>query len=391
MILIDKPYVSDFLKETLVKTQIQVVKTLEATELLSGSEVNFISEKEAIRLIREGRNTIPVHTNSENAIEWIEKNLDFSILPKQNELFKNKVKFRELIQTLYPSFFFKSIALAEIEELNVDNLPFPFIIKPAVGFFSFGVHKVEKKEDWIETLSQIKKDNEAQKGIYPEIVLNTTDFIIEECIEGDEFAVDCYFNEEGKVVVLNILHHLFSTGKDVNDRVYISSKDIIESNLANVEKFLQSVGELAELKNYPLHAEIRINAEKQITPIEINPIRFGGWCTTADLTAFAYNVNSYEYYQKAIKPNWSKIFEGKENKLYSLVVLDNNTGYEINDIKSFNYSKLKQNFNKILHTREVDFQKFLVFGFLFLETEKTNKIELENILHSNLREFIELK
>ena len=50
---------------------------------------------------------------------------------------------------------------------------------------------------------------------------------MEEYVEGEEYAIDCYFDEKGEVVILNILHHKFSSGRDTSDRVYSTSKEII--------------------------------------------------------------------------------------------------------------------------------------------------------------------
>lgn len=388
MILIDKPYVSDFLIETLENSQLEVVKTEIATEILKDKKINFITEKEAIEKIKTDEENTPVYTNSENAIAWVEKNLSFSSLPEKNRLFKNKIRFRELIKPLFPDYFFKGISFTDLDNLDLSSLKYPFIIKPAVGFFSFGVHKVQNASQWVSVLKILKKDIDLQKGIYPEEVLNTSEFIIEECIKGDEFAFDCYFDKEGKIIILNILHHLFSTGNDVNDRVYISSKEIIEKHISKFEDFMQKVGDLRNIKNYPLHVEVRINSDGKVIPIEINPMRFGGWCTTADLSWFAYHFNSYEAYQKGEKPNWDQIFEGKENSDFSLIVLDNSTGIETQSIETFNYDKLLKNFKTPIHLRKVDHKKYLVFGFLFVKTPSNDKKELENILHSSLKEFI---
>ena len=388
MILIDKPYVSEFLKETLENSQLEVVKTKVATELLASRNINFISEQEAIEQVKNDEKNTPVYTNSENAIAWVEENLDFSELPAKNQFFKNKLRFRELVRPLFPNFFFKAVPYAELDNLELNSLKFPFIIKPAVGFFSFGVHKVEKPEQWIAVLQKIKKDIEIQKGIYPEVVLNTSEFIIEECIKGEEFALDCYFDKDGKIVILNILHHLFSSGNDVNDRVYISSKEIIDKHIGKLEDFMQKIGDLAGLSNYPVHVEVRIDESGKVLPIEINPMRFGGWCTTADLTWFAYNLNSYEAFQMGQKPNWNEIFKGKEKSDFSLIVLDNTTDMKMQEIEAFNYDKLIKNFKKLLHLRKVNHKKYLVFGFLFVETPSNNKTELENILHSSLKEYI---
>jgi hypothetical protein len=63
--------------------------------------------------------------------------------------------------------------------LSDDEIRFPFVIKPAVGFFCIGVHIVEK--DWIKAKSEYNLIN---LKVYSENVLNTSNFIIEEFIQG---------------------------------------------------------------------------------------------------------------------------------------------------------------------------------------------------------------
>ena len=174
-----------------------------------------------------------------------------------------------------------------------------------------------------------------------------------------------------KVVILNILHHLFSSGNDVNDRVYISSKAIIEKYKAGIEVFMQKVGDLANLSNYPAHVEVRIDEAGKVTPIEINPMRFGGWCTTADLTWFCL-WGSIPMNIIKLSKSLTGIKYLKENKILilGLIVLDNSTGMEMQNIESFNYDKLMQNFKTPIHLRKVDYQKYLVFGFPFCGNSK---------------------
>lgn len=389
MIILEKPYVSEFLKQTLESFQIQVICNEFAENQLKGRKINFISTEESIQIFEEFENT-PIYTNSENAIEWIEQNLSFTKLPEINRLFKNKLVFRDLIKPLFPDFFYKSVLFNDLSKIDVNHFKFPIVIKPAVGFFSLAVHKVENQDVWKDVLSKIQLEIETQKNVYPQIVLDISVFIIEQNIEGEEFAIDCYFNLAGKVVILSIMHHLFSSGNHVNDRIYTTSKKIIEENLIPFTYFLQQIGELAHLQNYPAHVEVRIDRTGKIIPIEINPMRFGGWCTTADLSWFAFGFNSYLAYQNQIEPNWNEIFKNKEHSNFSLIVLDNSTGIEPVKIKSFNFDKLNQYFKHILHLRKVEHQKYLVFGFVFVETSDEDSSELHHILHSDLSEFIAL-
>jgi hypothetical protein len=225
------------------------------------------------------------------------------------------------------------------------------------------------------------------KSAYPEVVLNTSSFIIEQCIEGDEYAFDAYFNASGEPVVLSILKHTFASETDVSDRVYTTSKEIIEENLADFADFAGKIGDLAQLRNFPVHIEVR-RENGVLLPIEVNPMRFGGWCTTADISHLAYGFNPYLCYFLQQKPNWDEALKGKEGKLYSLVVLDNSTGINVNDITAFNFEKLLSNFEKPMELRKIDYKEHSVFGFLFTETQEDNFIELKRILDSNLTEFI---
>ncbi|NLP56920.1 ATP-grasp domain-containing protein [Lutibacter sp. B1] len=390
MILIDNPYVSDFLINTIKSNNLKIVATSEAKSLIPDPSLNWIDESEAINILKNKKN-VSIYSNSENSINWVDENLGFTNLPNQIQLFKNKVKFRELIQELFPNYFFKSVKFNELKNIDIHQFQFPLIIKPAIGFFSIGVYKVESPTDWNIVLTKLYTEITELKNVYPKQVIDVSDFIIEEYIEGDEYAIDCYFNNKGEPVILNILHHVFSSGKDVSDRVYTTSKEIILKHKDNIQHFLNLLGKKADLTNFPIHIEIRINNQHKIYPIEVNPLRFGGWCTTADLTWYAYKFNSYEYFLNNKKPDWNHIFETQNNKLYSLIALNNNSGIKDSEIESFNFEKLWKDFENPLNLREFDFRKYDMFGMLFTETSYGNEAELTEILTSDLKKYINLK
>ncbi len=390
MFLVEKPYVSDFFKKTVRDNNIPVIATESAKQLDLYDATQLISESDAIQRVHEGNN-IPIYTNSENAIGWIAENLSFTDLPEKIELFKDKLKFRQLTKTILPDFYFRGVKLKELNDLKFEELPLPFIIKPSIGFMSMGVYKVSDYEEWGAAIASITAEIDQVKDLYPDSVLDTNSFIIEQCINGEEFAVDVYFDSAGEAVVLGILQHVFSSDSDVSDRVYVSSKDIIEKNLTEFTEFADSIGRLAEVKNFPVHIELRRDRDGTVLPIEVNPMRFGGWCTTADISYLAYGFNPYLYYYQQKKPDWAQLLKGKEETLYTVVVLDNSTGMAIEKIESFNYNKLLTKFKKPLELRKIDFQEYPVFGFLFTETAVNNFIELKNILDSDLREYITIK
>lgn len=388
MFLIDKPFASDFLIKTIRENNYKIVATEAARELVKDDGLVWISEEDAASLIRNNPDT-PLYSNSENALAWVADHLGDSSFAKNAQLFKDKVKFRELIKTSYPDFIFKQVQLLEIQSLDPKELPFPFVIKPSVGFFSIGVHVVRDEADW--EVAKRELHTEKLQSAYPPHVLNTSSFIIEEYIKGEEFAIDCYFNKKGEVVILNILHHKFSSGADTSDRVYTTSKEIVLKYKEVFGEFIQSIGQQAGIKNFPAHVELRLDSNGRINPIEINPLRFGGLCTTADLLGIATGFSPYDFYLKNLKPDWEKVFYGKESKLISIVVLNNNSGYAPNEIESFDYDLLGKDFENALSVRKFDVKNYSAFGFVFAETSPENEAELNNILVSDLRKYLTKK
>lgn len=385
MFLIDKPFVSDFLIKTIKDNDYKIIATKVAKELVKDDSLSWIAEEEAIALLKNNPE-ISLYSNSENALAWIDQYYGESELSSQLQVLKNKVKFRELIKELFPNFYFKQISIEEIQRCSDDEIRFPFVIKPAVGFFSIGVHIVENEKDWIKAKSELQPDK--LKSIFPENVLNTSNFIIEEFIRGEEYAIDYYYDNNGDAVLLNVLHHLFSSGTDTSDRVYSTSKAIIEKYKIDLECFLSKIGKELHLKNFPAHAEVRIDENGKIIPIEVNPLRFGGFCTTADLLGVTLGFNEYKCFCENKKPDWDTIFKGKENKIFSVIVLDNNSGIIPSDILRFNYSDLAKDFEKPVLIRELDINNYPVFGFAFIESTASNKKELSDILTSDLRKYI---
>jgi hypothetical protein len=388
MILIDQPFVSDFLIKTIKENNFELIATKEAKSMIHDDTLNWVSEKEAKTKITSTENPL-IYTNSENSLSWIFEHLKATKRPDQIRLFKDKYEFRELTAALFPDFLFKKITIEEIQTIAISDFKMPFVIKPSLGFFSIGVHIIHNQEDWLTAQKELNYDN--LKSSYPKDVMDASTFIIEDYIDGEEFAIDAYFNSLGEVVILNILHHIFSSGTDVSDRVYSTSQSVIRKHKTAVEAFLKPIGEKAELKNFPLHVEVRIDKNGIIKPIEINPQRFGGWCTTGDLSWYAFNINSYEYFFKNKKPDWDEIFKNKGNETYSIILLNNNSGIDPSKISYFDFDMLQQNLENILVIRKLDFNKYPAFGLLFTHTSEGNEKELENILNSDLRKYIRLR
>lgn len=385
MFIIDKPYVSELFKDTIIKNRYKLLNNEFA--LKSGhydSELLYDNEQ----MIEAFKSNQLLYLNSENSIEWIADNLSFSQLPQHINVFKNKALFRDMIRKMYPNFYYKQLDITELRSFKVDNIKKPFIIKPAVGFLSLGVYTVNSNDDWAKTVESIEKEMVDVKSMFPKEVLDTSKFIIEEYIDGTEYAFDAYYDNEGKPVIINILKHVFASSEDMSDRLYLTSKSIINEFKTRFQAFLEEIGDILKTRNIPIHVEVKVSGDT-IVPIEVNPMRFAGFCTT-DIAYFAYGINPYEYFIERKKPDWDSILKNKDGKVYSLIMLDKPKDIDASAIKKFDFEGVLKCLEKPLEVRKMDIKRYPIFGFVFAETRKENFVELENILKKDLREFIKL-
>lgn len=385
MIIIDKPYVSKFLQKTLRDMNIPVLNGSNDKELITLEDLSTVSEKKFIEIAKT-KSPLLLYCNSENSIQWIYKNLEYTGIPRVIELFKDKVKFRKLVEEIYPQFLFKEVFYDQLSSIDTSTLKKPFIIKPAIGFFSMGVYKVSEDSEWGSIVELIQDEMNKAKGLYPTEVMDSSKFIIEEYIEGVEYAIDAYYDSNGDPVILNILEHPFSSDGDVSDRIYFTSKQIIRQYLIAFKDILTSIGRVTGISNFPVHVEVRVDKGGNVIPIEVNPMRFAGWCTT-DLAYYAYGINVYEHYFHQKAPDWDQILKKDDNKLYCLVLADIPRDINLNEIKGINYEAYISNFSNLLEFRRINYKEYPVFAFSFISVER-NSNEVTNILKLDLRQYI---
>lgn len=391
MFILDKPYVSEFLKQSVIRLGLPVLENAMARETFScngKSLCPLVPEDEFIALC-EKAGTPRIYANSENAGDWIAEHLGFTNLGRSIEVFKDKAAFRELIRDMYPDYAFRAVSLRDLDKVDPATMPKPFIIKPAKGFFSLGVHRVDRDQDWPGIAAAVRKEAEAVGDMYPRQVLDMERYVLEQAIEGEEFAVDAFYTDEGRPVITNILGHLFASEHDMSDRVYITSPELIEARLEPFTEFLDQVGQRAGLKNFPVHAELRVDDQGRIAPIEVNPMRFAGWCV-ADMTRHAWDFDPYEYYLTGKRPDWSTILERKKGNICGVVVADIAPDVDRTRIASVDYQAFSARFPGLLELRPVDYKAYSVFAFAFVETPQGEMEELKAMLGADLTEFLRM-
>ena len=380
MIILNKPYVSDFLIETIKKNGFSVLDNEIARKYFNSE--NLLSDEKAVEVSKNE----PIYSNSENSIDWVVENLKNSDISKMIKISKDKVLFRESLRKIYPDYYFRKVTLDEIKNIKINELKFPFVLKPSVGFLSFVVYPVQNEFEWKNVVEKINKDIEKLAGFFPKSVVDMSDFIIEEMIDGEEYALDAYYDKNGEAVILNIFHHPFFDDKDVSDRAYYTSKKIIETYHDKLKVLLDEIGKEIGYKNFPFHIELRINEDK-IIPIEVNPMRFCGWCIT-DIAQNAWNINVYEYFLKQLKPNWHEILKNSTDDYFYFTMGDIPSSMDKKMIKSVNYEKYLKNISNPLVIRKIDYKNNPVFAIVFAKTSSID--EIKNILKLDMKEFIEL-
>ena len=214
MFLLDNPYVSEFLRQNIETMERSVVDTPAARTFMNGSTASFIDETEFARRILAGER---VYTNSENGLDVILRNAGQSDLARQIEICKDKALFRETVAALYPGYRFARVTPDDLDSFDVSDMPYPFVAKPARGFFSLGVHMVFEPSQWPEVVEKIRQERESLNAEYPEEVVNSGEFILEQGIDGEEYAIDVYYDDSGRAVITNILYHQFASEDDVSD------------------------------------------------------------------------------------------------------------------------------------------------------------------------------
>ena len=385
MFIMEKPYVSELLVDTILQNDWAVLDNdaVEESGIEEGAFKLWSSEKATNNYLMQ---EFPlIYSNSENAISWVLENLPKSNLSEYIRLFKDKITFREMTKELYPDFYFQTIDYDNLKNMDCSEIKFPVVIKPSVGFLSLGVHTIWDKDAWNDTVSLVNKDMERAKTLYPENVINSSMFIIEELIKGDEYAFDVYYDRNGAPIVLNIFQHIFSDKNDVRDRLYIMSAEIMVRYMAKFTQLAAEIGKLKNVRNFPAHIEVRVTYEGKIIPIEVNPMRFAGWCTT-DVAKYAWGINVYECFNNQLRPDWNEILSKAGKEIYYFAMAEVPSSVPRSEVRNFDYNGFLANFSNILELRRIDFRTHPLFAVIFGST--LDKEELQRIVTLKTENYI---
>ena len=210
MVILERPFVSDLMVETLEKNNIPVLKNEMSEQRVANGRV--LSDNE---FCEEFKKTGKLYTVSENALGWIYEHIEDKRFLDSISIVKDKAAFRSICRDIYPDFFFKELNINEMKNIDIHSIVFPCVIKPSVGFLSKGVFVVHDEKEYQAAVDSLLNDFAKAGDGFPEFVVGKSRFLIEEYIRGEEYAVDTYYDENGTPVILNILQHVLKIQTDV--------------------------------------------------------------------------------------------------------------------------------------------------------------------------------
>lgn len=375
MIILEEPYVSDVMFLFLERERIPVLNNNLAVKALTKyPNLNIMEEQPFIEMFRSANNT-SLYTVSEYALDWVYNSIDCSEIKEKVSLLKNKAAFRKACSVIYKDFYYKEVSYPDLLDLDVQNIPFPMVLKPSVGFLSAGVFIIKTEYDWKSALYDIKESFVKQATLFPDKVVASSSLIIESYIAGREFAIDVYFNNYEPVIV-NIFEHLFASDTDVSDRLYTTSKKMFDNYLDKFTQHIKTLNEVLKIKDMAIHLELRMEDEK-ITPIEANPMRFTGLCLN-ELHNHIAGKHPLSYFFEKSTPNYQKMWEGKEETIFCFSVFDKSPGV---DTTQEELLRIKALFSNLLEIRPVCNSELNITAFVFSAIEQNNTAELSNILN----------
>jgi len=288
------------------------------------------------------------------------------------ELLSDKYQCRSIMAPLFPDFYFETKKLSEIKgDMFVHGRK--YVIKPSKGFFGIGVKVVEKLADAHRLVDEIQQELDLNSQIFSESVFSREDMIIEPFVEGDEYAVDMFYSEKGEPVIVSLTYHPLPIRKEYHHVLYYSSHRIFQQLYPQIESFFTRLNSILNIHSFPIHAEFKLEGGKELLPIELNPLRYGGF-GLADLSYYAYHQCPYFSFFQDQKYNWKTIWnDRRQNKYYAWVLAYNGTQVDTSKININNaHAKLRAFIGEKppLHYQALDYRNNPVFAIAYLAEEK---------------------
>ncbi|GGE59496.1 ATP-grasp domain-containing protein [Priestia taiwanensis] len=158
-------------------------------------------------------------------------------------------------------------------EVDVTNFSFeyPVVVKPSNGFASQGVTRANTKKELIESIEKVRKVNTEDLG---QFTGNKTSIVIEQFIDGPEFAIETFSIQE-EVRVLSIGYKGDCKGPFFEESIYIAPAQLEENVMESISQEASKAVRALGIVDGPAHVELRLDSAGKPYVIEIGA-RIGG-------------------------------------------------------------------------------------------------------------------
>ncbi len=299
---------------------------------------------------------------------------------KPIEVLKDKFAFRKILTAIYPDYQYKHIKIDEIKSLSIHKKA---VIKPLKGCFGTAVRVIDSDTNCNELFDELKADLDKNGAVFSDTVLSKNDFIIEDFISGEEYAVDMFYDAEGKPHIVNIYHHPMPKEEAYLHVVYCTSKEIFNRIYDKAITFFTALNKILNVTNFLIHSEFRLN-KGVLMPIEMNPMRFGGM-GLGNMIYHGLGVNPYACFAKNESPDWTKIWMENPNDIYAFFIAYNGKSVDKNLSKP-NIERLKKEFTTVLLDKIFDYKTQLAFGIFIIKEDAEN---LKKLLQIEFDDYFE--
>lgn len=289
------------------------------------------------------------------------------------EILKNKFRFRTMLSEIYPEYQFRSLKFNDIRTLHVDKKS---VIKPVRGIFGTAVRIVGPETDFSALSMELTEEIRKNARVYPDSVLSSEEFMLEDYIHGEEYAVDMFYDSAGNPCIVNIMHHPLPANQAYIHMMYNASKSAFDAVYQPAKAFFTELNKILKVTRFVMHTELRLWKGK-IYPVEVNTMRFGGM-GLCNLVWHSLRINPFLCYLSDREPDFNLAWKGKENRIYSFFIAYNGAGIDKHTTRPMP-EKLKEKFTQVILEQPFDHQRQLAFGIYFLEEREENIPELLNI------------
>jgi CRP-like cAMP-binding protein len=347
-----------------------------AAEVLDGTQLT----EDVARRFGPGERVL---ITSENVLDPVLQRLDDPGRAALIRSLKDKHRCREMMAAHYPDLFFRRVALDRLEELD---LPAGrrFVVKPNRGYFATAVKIVDADSDLAAVRDAIAAEVARNAAVFAPSVLSDADVVVEEFIDGEEYAVDMFFDGAGKPVIVNLYHHPIPENPDYLHALYYTSKPVFDALHDRLIDWFAVLNETLGARDFPIHGEFRLGS-KGLVPIELNPLRFGG-DGLAELAYHAFGINPYIAFATGTAPDWPTLWRGREDRIYTWMM--GYVGSEV-DVASHrpNIGAFQSLFANILSDTLLNYEAHLGFSVVYSEERDMDRVH--RLVNTDFQRFFQ--